>query len=294
MTYFGFLLRFLIPPIVVLALIAAWDARRGRRLPTDLGLLNPWLVLAIHAAVAVIWTTPWDNYLVATRVWWYDPALVSGVILGWVPLEEYIFFVLETVLAGLWLLVLAVRMAPPARPFDPAARAARRARWGGTALAAALLLLGAGLLAAGYRPATYLALTLVWIAPPLLLQAAFGGDILWQHRKLALATLLPAWLYLCAADFVAIGLGTWIIAPGQSVGIAAGHLPLEEIVFFFATNAVLTGGMVLMLARESGPRAPRFLRARIGAASPSGKGAGDLSSPAMVCTLPGRDSERLG
>lgn len=279
MTYFGFLLRFLVPPIVALALVAAWDARRGRRLPADLGLLNPWLVLVLHAAVAVIWTTPWDNYLVATRVWWYDPGLVSGIILGWVPLEEYLFFVLETLLTGLWLLVLAVRMAPPAQPFDPARRAARLARWGGTAIAAALFLLGAAILAFGYRPATYLALTLVWIAPPILLQTAFGGDILWHHRKLVLAALLPAWLYLCAADFVAIGLGTWIIAPDQAVGLGVGHLPLEEIVFFLATNVVLTFGMVLMLARASGARAPGFLRTWVGPATvPSGKGAGDLST----------------
>ena len=29
--------------------------------------------------IAVVYTTHWDNYLVATRVWWYDPALVSGI-----------------------------------------------------------------------------------------------------------------------------------------------------------------------------------------------------------------------
>lgn len=263
MTYFGFLLRFLVPPIIILGLIVWWDHKRGRSLPDALRSLNPWLVLAIHAAVAVIWTTPWDNYLVATRVWWYDPDLVSGIILGWVPLEEYIFFVLETILAGLWLFVLAARLSLPARPFDPATRASRMARWGGSAIVAAFFLLGAGMLLAGWRPGTYLGLTLIWIAPPILLQTLFGGDILWHYRKLVLATLLPAWLYLSAADFVAIGLGTWIIAPDQSVGINVGHLPLEEIFFFLVTNVVLAFGMVLMLARESRARAPRSLRAWI-------------------------------
>jgi len=62
--------------------------------------------------VAVIYTTPWDNYLVATRVWYYDPLLVLNVILGYVPLEEYLFFVLQTLLAGLFALWLWRRVYP--------------------------------------------------------------------------------------------------------------------------------------------------------------------------------------
>ena len=51
--------------------------------------------------VAVLYTTPWDNYLVATGVWWYDPHLVAGLVLGWVPIEEYTFFILQTLAMGL-------------------------------------------------------------------------------------------------------------------------------------------------------------------------------------------------
>lgn len=51
--------------------------------------------------IALIYTTPWDNYLVASGVWFYDPARVWNIILGWVPLEEYIFFILQTILTGL-------------------------------------------------------------------------------------------------------------------------------------------------------------------------------------------------
>ena len=60
--------------------------------------------------IALLYTTPWDNYLVATGVWWYDPALVTGLTLGWVPIEEYTFFILQTLLAGLWLAFLARRL----------------------------------------------------------------------------------------------------------------------------------------------------------------------------------------
>ena len=73
----------------------------------------PWAVLWGHVLIALIWTTPWDNYLVATRVWWYDPALVTGLTLGWVPIEEYTFFVVQTLMAGLWLLAWMRRLPAP-------------------------------------------------------------------------------------------------------------------------------------------------------------------------------------
>ena len=56
--------------------------------------------------IAVAYTTPWDNYLVATNVWWYDESLVTGLKLGWVPIEEYTFFVLQTLMTGLWTLAV--------------------------------------------------------------------------------------------------------------------------------------------------------------------------------------------
>jgi len=110
MTYFGFLLRFLVPPIVILALLAWRDHAQGRRLPQSLTGFPAWIVLGAHVVVAVVYTTPWDNYLVANRIWWYDPDLVTGLTLGWVPIEEYTFFVLQTLLTGLWLLFLARRL----------------------------------------------------------------------------------------------------------------------------------------------------------------------------------------
>ena len=84
MTYFAFHLRFLLPPILVLGLLVLRDYRRGKRLPAVLRRRSAGLALLINIALAVIYTTPWDNYLVATRVWWYDPAGVTGVTLGWV------------------------------------------------------------------------------------------------------------------------------------------------------------------------------------------------------------------
>jgi lycopene cyclase domain-containing protein len=91
MTYLQFLLIFVCVPLVLLA----WQLRRHLRrvhLSMLIGL----------ATIALVYTTPWDNYLVATRVWYYDPMLVLNLRLGYVPIEEYAFFILQTFLTGLF------------------------------------------------------------------------------------------------------------------------------------------------------------------------------------------------
>jgi len=61
--------------------------------------------------------------------------------------------------------------------------------------------------------------------------------------------------YLCAADFLAIGSGTWTISPGQSLNILLGGvLPLEEVVFFLLTNTLVTFGVVLVISQEGQAR----------------------------------------
>ena len=116
MTYFGVLLWFVGIPTLVLVILTIYDWRRGRKYPDIWHALSPWLVLAIHILVAVVYTTAWDNYLVATRVWWYDPQRVTGLTLGWVPVEEYTFFIVQTLMTGLWLLAWMRHMQPPRNP----------------------------------------------------------------------------------------------------------------------------------------------------------------------------------
>lgn len=251
MTYFGFLFQFLVLPIVVLGWLTWRDARRGLSLPERLRNWPAWLVLLGHIIVALLYTTPWDNYLVATRVWWYEPALVTGITLGWVPLEEYIFFVLQPVLSGLWLLYLARRLS-----FSDSVHANYpAARWLSTIGIGLVWLVAMGIVVTGWGPGTYLGLELAWALPPIMLQVAFGADILWRYRRLVLLALLPATIYLSLADLWAIRAGTWTINPDQSFNLyLAGYLPVEEFIFFLLTNTLLVFGMVLVLACESRER----------------------------------------
>lgn len=252
MTYFGFLARYVVAPTLLLRLAELWDERQGRTLPDSLQGWPAWNIIAAHAFIAVAYTTLWDNYLVATKVWWYDPQRVTGLLIGYVPIEEYTFFILQTILTGAWLLLMARNQRseppPPAHP--------GRIRVIGT------LITGAGWLASLWglfsrrAPLTYISLLFAWALPPIMLQIIFGGDVLWQRRKLALSALIPTTLYLAAADRLAITNGNWTINPAKTVGLHLfGTLPLEEFLFFLMTNTLVAFGVTLVMAQESKRRA---------------------------------------
>ena len=255
MTYFGFLVWFLIIPIILFLVIGAIDRRQGRRIPAGMRAWPAAAAIGLHVVIALLYTTLWDNYLVANNVWWYDPALVNGLTIGYVPIEEYTFFVLQPILAGLWLLFLLRRLAFPtgtgARPV---------LRWAAVAVTAVLWLPSAVILLTGWSPGTYLALELVWALPPIGLQLAFGADILWRQRRLVALAILPLTLFLSAADALAISFwGIWTIDPAQSLNIfLGGVLPIEEFVFFLLTNTLVIFGVTLVMAEESHARFGRM------------------------------------
>jgi lycopene cyclase domain-containing protein len=264
MTYFGFLALFLVFPLVVISLLTLLDARCHRAWFNSRSGKVAAGALLVHVILAVTYTTPWDNYLVATRVWWYDPTRVLGLTLGWVPLEEYLFFILQTFLTGL-LLFAVLRRLPPNSPIsnplisnspitnNPFLRLTSSLTLTFIWLASSLLL------ALNWKPGTYLGLELVWALPPIALQLAVGADILWRYRRSVVPVLSGVTLYLCAADFLAIGLGVWTIDPAQSLNLfIGGVLPVEEVVFFLLTNTLVVFGLTLALAPETWARWAQF------------------------------------
>lgn len=256
MTYSGFLVRFLVIPMIIMGLLLWRDHRRGITTPAYLRNLPAWAAILVHIFIAVIYTTPWDNYLVATSVWWYDPERVTGITLGWVPIEEYTFFVLQTWLTGMWLIWLARRM-PPAAQWMPSSKL----RAISAILLTILWLPFVLFLIRGTEPATYISLILAWALPPIILQVGFGADILWRYRNLVLTTIAVPTLFLALADTLAIQIGIWTISPQQTTGIhLPGGLPLEEFLFFLVTNVLVGFGVTLALAQESKGRVPWFKR----------------------------------
>ncbi|HRF94014.1 MAG TPA: lycopene cyclase domain-containing protein, partial [Aggregatilineales bacterium] len=86
MTYFGFLARFVVIPLLIIRWLIWRDKKNNKNLPEALTNWDAEKALFGHSAVALAYTTIWDNYLVATKVWGYDPKLVTGIRLAWVPI----------------------------------------------------------------------------------------------------------------------------------------------------------------------------------------------------------------
>jgi lycopene cyclase domain-containing protein len=195
--------------------------------------------------LAVVYTTPWDNYLVATGVWFYNPVLVTGIVFGYVPIEEYTFFVLETILSGLWWWFLARRISEPRKIFQPSTI--------GRIISSVVLfivwIIFTDLFFSENQPITYLSITLFWALPAILPQLLYGADILWHHRRLVLLSIFAPSIYLSLTDIIALRATTWSISPRQTTGILFfGILPLEEVVFFFITNILVAFGVTLLLS----------------------------------------------
>lgn len=228
MTYLEFHLTFILPPLLLLALKGL---PRGKR---AFGYL-------LMPLIALIWTTPWDNHLVYRGVWTYPPDRVLFRI-GYVPFEEYLFFLLQPLLTGL----LAHHLFRPGPPGPPLARGL-----GGVGFL--LLSLLGGLLLQEER-GVYLGLILVWFGPALALQWAFGGDLLLGALKPFLYSVLLPTFYLWSADLLAIRMGIWSISPRYTLGLAPFGLPVEEMAFFLVVNLAIVQGLFLLWHPEAWPR----------------------------------------
>ena len=251
MTYFGVLLTFIVPPLLALLVIVPrdlWGRWLGK--PVKVDWKSYWVILG-HVLLALVYTTPWDNYLVATNVWWYDARLVTGITLGWVPIEEYTFFVLQTLLSGFWTLGLLRFVSRESGQISPK----NRLRWWSSLAVMSLWLVSTFLLLSGWKSGTYLTLILSWALIPVLVQFWFGADILLSRWRLLLPAIAVPTLYLWLVDASALTDGTWVIDPAQTTGLKIGVLPVEEMLFFLMTNVIIAFGVTLMLSPASSARA---------------------------------------
>ncbi len=247
MTYLQFHFVFILPPLLLLTFLTYRAAKQGRVPRAGL------VALGVHVLLALVYTTPWDNLLVARGVWGYGENRVLFT-LGWVPFEEYLFFILQTLLTGLWVLLLRRRYLT-----DVSVRASV-SRANTVRLIGSLLWLGlaaAGVLALSTQHGLYFGMIAAWAAPILALQWGFGGDlVLWRPYVLLAGFLVPT-LYLWLADRLALGLGIWWISPELSSNWAIFGLPVEEALFFLLTNLLVVFGITLALE----PAATKRLRA---------------------------------
>ena len=243
MTYLEYLILFIIFPII----LALWYLVRSIRTTSQNTIIGPRYIiisLLILSIIAFVYTTPWDNYLVANEIWSYKPNQILGIIIGYVPIEEYSFFVLETILVGLITLIVLLKF-PLNNP--------ETINYGITK--EKLILLGyffviwvtmLVLFVCDYPSFKYMSLILVWALPPIVLQLLLGWDIIFKNfTKISLLIFLTG-IYLSLTDFVAISLDIWEINSDYIINLNIGVLPFEEILFFFVTTILITFGTILI------------------------------------------------
>jgi len=229
LTYWQFHALFLLPPLVVLA-AATYRWRRASP-------VRPFAVAAV-TVIALVYTTPWDNYLILEGVWYYGQGTVTAVIWA-APVEEYAFVVLQPILGALWLHHVSEAFDPPTDRVEVSGRA----RVVGLLAAGVIGLAGTAMLTTDAT--VYLGAILAWGAPVLALQWVVGWPYLWARRRLvAVAVGVPA-LFLSVADRIAIDQGIWTISGQFTTGLTVGGLPIEEGAFFLLTSVFVVQALVL-------------------------------------------------
>ena len=229
LTYLQFHVIFTLPLLAALwYLTPAYSRVRRRRAAAGLTIL---------VTIAFTYTTPWGSYMIQRGVWWYGDGVVLARVFE-IPLGEYVFFIMQTLIVGFYLYW---------RGFDPTYETGDFAR--GPRIAG--ILVGIGLCAGGLWLVTqgpsflYLGGLLAWVGPVVALQWAVGGSYLVRNpRPWIEATMVPG-VYFWVVDRFAIGRGLWVISEQYTVGINPFGLPIEEALFFVVAGLMTVTGLVL-------------------------------------------------
>jgi len=234
LTYAGFHVIFTLPAMALSIVLARQTARDVA--PTYFKVACA--VTAVLCAVATFWTSPWDNYLVKAGVWDYpEVGHVMGVI-GYVPIEEYAFFTIQTVFVCMvWIWQGQCKIIPHFRKAGPSRVL------GLTGLAA---LFASSLWMLTTERAFYLGTIIAWSTPVLAVQWAFGADALAAQRSAWMPPLIYAVTYLCLIDRWAIRNGCWSINMKTSLP-RVDWLPVEEAYFFLASSTMCIWGLQLAM-----------------------------------------------
>lgn len=238
MTYWMFHLCFTLPPALTL-----------------FGVLRPMLSPAdsfrycFLTIVAVLYTLPWDSYIIYHKAWTYAPWAVTGTILG-VPIEEVFFFIIQTFLTGYLYNIFTFPLLPSLYLLPKPNSFPTRypsfwsfIRWSPSFIFAGISILSWVLC----QPEThqfYITCIGFWAFPICTFLWTIAGDhILLRPTSIIYSIILPT-IYLCATDIIALRRGIWSISAPTSLGIFVWpDLPIEEAFFFLITNTILVFGL---------------------------------------------------
>ncbi len=237
MTYLRFHWIFNIPLLIVLVL-SSW---RGN-----------WSAGSLHAmayvvAAAFVFTTPWDN-LAAKRGIWGFPRDKYEARIGYLPVEEYLFFILQTLNV-----MLGVRLMFRLHPLWHLEVNTTLTSFTWLCLAASVpawILIGLQLQRWGRArgPRLNYVLHLAWFLPVVYVQWLLAPELFARHLGLLALVTLAFGIYYTIADYLAVLAGLWFFDEKQITGVKiGGRLPWEEAAFFFLTSLLVAQSYLLLL-----------------------------------------------
>ncbi|KAI9300497.1 Lycopene beta-cyclase [Cunninghamella echinulata] len=189
--------------------------------------------------MAFITASLWDNYIVYHRAWWYCPKCVTAVI-GYVPLEEYMFFIIMTMITVPFT-NLIMRWQLPTFYLKPTSSSFQSICTRYLPIIGFLVIAKKAWNVAIPNTPLFYGGCILWYVCPVLALLWFGaGEYICRRWKSVMISITIPTLYLCWVDKIAIRAGTWHISEKTSTQImVVAHLPVEEFLFFFLINVVL-------------------------------------------------------
>lgn len=232
LTYMQVHLYYTLPPTIFLYLLI-------RPLITSFDKIKI-LTLCI---LAVVYTTPWDNYIIYHKAWWYGKDAVIGNI-GYVPIEEYIFFVVQTIFTSLWTICCTRWTLHSLYLRSSKSLTFQLKKYFGIVIMVIAILWGWF----NAIPATktfYLCSILWWTSlVVVMLWYITSSYIVQRYQHILISAVFPS-LYLCYVDLIALRARVWHINEMTSLEIfVLPELPVEEVIFFFLANFMVVMGGV--------------------------------------------------
>lgn len=230
LTYLQVHLYYTLPPTIILYLL----------MRPLIGSVDKIKILFL-CILAVAYTTPWDNYIIYHKAWWYRKDAVLGTI-GYVPIEEYLFFIIQTIFTTLWTTLMSRwslnSLYLPSKNITKV-----------YAIRYAVITFVTIVMIIGWKnaiPATktfYMGSIIWWISLVVILLWYISGTYVCKRYKETLLSIIVPSVYLCYVDVIALRARVWHINEATSLEIfLVDDLPLEEISFFFLTNIIVTLG----------------------------------------------------
>jgi lycopene cyclase domain-containing protein len=237
MTYLRFHLIFNLPLLIALAALSG---------------LVPWTTNEVEALglvllAVMIFTAPWDNLAAKWGIWGF-PREKYSLRLGYLPVEEYAFFLLQSANV-----MLALRALFHFFPDWQLGQETEIGKWTLICLVASLIpwafvAFQLYWLRRKAGPCVNYAIHLAWFLPVIYAQWIIAPPLFWSHAVLLASVTVAFGVYYTLADLAAVRAGTWFFDEKQITGVKLGGvLPWEEVAFFFLTSLLVAQSYLLLL-----------------------------------------------